>query len=365
MGMVAWREMKRLIKDVPGVKIREAEKTIFFEGTGDGYGFFQIKSADDPNKLRGEGLDLLVCDEFAHQRHAKSLWTESLEPTLGERFGKALFLSTPYGKNYFYELWTYGQIDENTGEVGVPGWVSFQFPTSDNPYYPKARFEQARKQKSEQVFEQEYLAKFNDSAGSVFRNVRNCVDKTITATPLSDVEYAIGIDWGKDRDFTVFTILDIVRKSLIRIDRFNKIDYTFQMGRLLTVCKLYKPKLVIAERNGVGESIIEQLRKDIPYTLVDFWTSLQSKAAIIEDLALAFEGGVISIPDPDRYVNVERMLVEMEAFRGVRTKTGIMSYSAPKHIHDDIVMSLAIAWHGIKEDKPPPVVRVRKNFMYA
>ncbi|KKK60881.1 hypothetical protein LCGC14_3019940, partial [marine sediment metagenome] len=104
--------------------------------------------------------------------------------------------------------------------------------------------------------------------------------------------------------------------------------------------------------------------KDIPYHLVDFWTSLQSKAAIIEDLALAFEGGVISIPDPDRFVNVERMIIEMEAFRGKRTKTGIMSYSAPKHIHDDIVMSLAIAWHGLKQDKPPAEVRIRKNVFY-
>ena len=364
MGMVAWREMKRLVRDVPGADIKEADKTIFFEGTGTGEGFFQIKSADDPNKLRGEGLDLIVCDEFAHQRRAMSLWEESLEPALGDRLDKALFLSTPYGKNFFYTLWTYGQIDKKTGETNVEGWKSFQFSTLDNPFYPPKEFERARKQKSEQVFEQEYLAIFKDSAGSVFRSVKSCIDKSIAATPKSGVEYAIGIDWGKDRDFTVFTILDIKRKSLIRVDRFNKIDYTFQMGRLKTVCELYKPKLIIAERNGVGESIIEQLRKDIPYHLVDFWTSLQSKAAIIEDLALAFEGGVISIPDPDRFVNVERMIIEMEAFRGKRTKTGIMSYSAPKHIHDDIVMSLAIAWHGIKQDKPPAEVRIRNNVFY-
>lgn len=364
MGMVAWREMKRLVRDVPGAKIREAEKSIFFEKTGTGEGFFQVKSADDPNKLRGEGLDLIVCDEFAHQRRAEALWEESLEPALGEKLGKALFLSTPYGKNFFYTLWTYGQVDKKTGKTNVEGWKSFQFPTSDNPFYPIKEFERAEKQKSEQVFQQEYLAEFNDSAGSVFRSIKNCIDKTITPTPRSSVEYAIGIDWGKDRDFTVFTILDIKRKALIRVDRFNKIKYTFQMGRLEAVCKLYKPKLIIAERNGVGESIIEQLRKDIPYPLVDFWTSLQSKAAIIEDLALAFEGGVISIPDPDVYVNVERMLIEMDAFRGKRTKTGIMSYSAPKHIHDDIVMSLAIAWHGIKQDKPPAEVRVRKNVLY-
>jgi hypothetical protein len=348
MGMVAWRELKSLTRTVPGRKVREAEKLISFSGTGSGDGFIQVKSADDPDKLRGEGLDFLVLDEFAHQRHAKYLWESSLQPALGERQGKALFISTPYGKNFFYTLYTYGEVDEQTGERNVEGWRSFQFPTSSNPYFPAEEFERAKTQQPLEVFEQEYLAIFNDSAGSVFRNIRNCIDTSLTPTPISDRNYVIGVDWGKQRDFTVFTVIDVERKALIRLDRFNKIDFSFQLGRLLTLCDLYKPSLVSVERNAAGEVI----------------TTLHSKAVIIEDLALAFEGGVISIPDPDRYENVARLLVELEAVRGTRTKTGIMSYKAPDHVHDDIVMSLAIAWHGIKEDKPPPMARIRSNYIY-
>jgi hypothetical protein len=336
MGMVAWRELKSLTKTVPGRKIREAEKLISFAGTGSGDGFIQVKSADDPDKLRGEGLDFLVLDEFAHQRHAKYLWESSLQPALGERQGKALFISTPYGKNFFYTLYTYGEIDEQTGERNVEGWISFQFPTSSNPYFPAEEFERAKTQQPLEVFEQEYLAIFNDSAGSVFRNIRNCIDTSLTPTPISDRNYVIGVDWGKQRDFTVFSVIDVERKALIRLDRFNKIDFSFQLGRLLTLCDLYKPSLVSVERNAAGEVIVEQLRQHLSYPLSDFFTTLHSKAVIIEDLALAFEGGVISIPDPDRYENVARL-----------------------------VMSLAIAWHGIKEDKPPPMARIRNNYIYS
>ena len=357
----AWRELKKLVRDVPGVIIREGDKMILFEGTGTKDGFIQMKSADDPNKLRGDGLDLIICDEFAHQKRAKALWEQSLRPALAEREGKAVFISTPYGKNYFYELYTWGELDEDTGEPLVPGWKSFTWTSADNIFFPALvkDSEEARLTSPLEVFEQEYLALFNDSAGQVFRNVKNCVYKDIHSAPDSDKTYVIGVDWAKLKDFTVFTVIDKDTKTIVRLDRFNKIDYKFQLRRLEILCNLYNPEFVVIERNAAGEVIVELLREQLDYKLIDFFTTLQSKARIIEDLALAFEGGEITIPDNDTLLN------ELESFRGKRSKTGIMSYSAPGHLHDDMVMSLAIAWYGMKEDKPVAQATVRPNPLYG
>lgn len=357
----AWRELKKLVRDVPGVVIREGDKMILFEGTGTKDGFIQMKSADDPNKLRGDGLDLIICDEFAHQKRAKALWEQSLRPALAEREGKAVFISTPYGKNYFYELWTWGELDKDTGESLVPGWRSFRWTSADNTFYPALvkESEEARQTSPLETFEQEYLALFNDSAGQVFRNIKNCISKEISAEPQSDKAYVIGVDWAKLKDFTVFTVIDKDKKTVVRLDRFNKIDYKFQLRKLGVLCGLYNPEFVVIERNAAGEIIVEQLREDLPYKLIDFYTSLQSKARIIEDLALAFEGGEITIPDNETLIN------ELESFRGKRSKIGIMSYSAPSHLHDDMVMSLAIAWYGMKEDKPVAQATIRRNPLYG
>ena len=357
----AWRELKKLVRDVPGVIIREGDKMILFEGTGTKDGFIQMKSADDPNKLRGDGLDLIICDEFAHQKRAKALWEQSLRPALAEREGKAVFISTPYGKNYFYELYTWGELDEDTGEPLVPGWKSFTWTSAANIFFPALvkDSEEARLTSPLEVFEQEYLALFNDSAGQVFRNVKNCVYKDIHSAPDSDKTYVIGVDWAKLKDFTVFTVIDKDTKTIVRLDRFNKIDYKFQLRRLEILCNLYNPEFVVIERNAAGEVIVELLREQLDYKLIDFFTTLQSKARIIEDLALAFEGGEITIPDNDTLLN------ELESFRGKRSKTGIMSYSAPSHLHDDMVMSLAIAWYGMKEDKPVAQATVRPNPLYG
>ena len=68
------------------------------------------KSSDNPNSLVGEGLDYLVLDECAKMK--KVIWEMYLRPTLSDRKGKALFITTPEGYNWIYDLYLLGQ-DKN------------------------------------------------------------------------------------------------------------------------------------------------------------------------------------------------------------------------------------------------------------
>ena len=67
---------------------------------------------------------------------------------------------------------------------------------------------------------------------------------------------------------------------------------------------------------------------------------------LIDGLALAFERGAIRIP------NDPVLVAELEAYEMKRTPGGMLTYSAPSGMHDDCVMSLALAWSVAA--KPPP-----------
>ncbi len=97
---------------------------------------------------------------------------------------------------------------------------------------------------------------------------------------------------------------------------------------------------MIAEMNSMGAPVVEQLQLDnLP--VYGFQTTNQSKAAIIQALALAFERDVIKIPDNPVLVG------ELQAFEAKKTPSGMIRYAAPDGLHDDMVMSLAMAWAGL------------------
>lgn len=128
---------------------------------------FEAKSADNPPSLVGEGLDLLVLDEAAKQK--KKVWEMYLRPTLSDRKGKAIFITTPEGYNWVYDLYLKGQSDE--------AWLSFNSPSWENQYaYSGADDEdlvEAKRNINPDVFDQEYGAMFTSFAGRVYPFDRN------------------------------------------------------------------------------------------------------------------------------------------------------------------------------------------------
>ena len=91
MAAVGWRLVRQLGQQVPGAQIKQADQMVLLPGGGT----VQVRSADDPQSLRGEGIDFVVMDECAFIQEAA--WTEALRPALSDRLGRALFISTPKG----------------------------------------------------------------------------------------------------------------------------------------------------------------------------------------------------------------------------------------------------------------------------
>ena len=155
VAYVGWRMLKALANAIPGSTVREGDRMVTLPGDGEVW----IKSADDPDSLRGEKLDGVVLDEVAQIKQAA--WTEALRPALTDNKGWAIFIGTPKGKNWVYRLW---QIAEKQ-----PGWARWRRPTVDNPYIDPDEVEQARLEStSENIFRQEYEADFGASQLQVY-----------------------------------------------------------------------------------------------------------------------------------------------------------------------------------------------------
>jgi hypothetical protein len=253
-------------------------------------------------------------------------------PTLADFDGSAILISTPKGKNWFWQEWVRGQ-DKNRD---VASW---QAPTNQNPS-PQIRkaFEKARDRVTEQSFRQEWMAEFLEG-GEVFRRIREAA----TATPQDKAqpghEYIIGVDLGKLNDFTVFTVIDTASNEVVYVDRFNQIDYLVQATRLQALNDRFRPYTIIVEQNNVGVPFIEMLyRLGLP--VQPFTTTNATKTQAIDALAMAFERGEIRIP------NDAVLIAELQAYEMERLPSGLMRYSAPAGMHDDCVMSLALAYQG-------------------
>ena len=121
--------------------------------------------------------------------------------------------------------------------------------------------EAARRNLPERIFAQEYLAEFIEDGGGVFRRVMEAAtaEPEDGAQPGSD--YLIGVDWGKLDDFTALAVLNTTARRLVYLDRFNQIDYAVQLDRLGALYHRFRPTAIIAERNSMGEPLIEQLRR--------------------------------------------------------------------------------------------------------
>jgi phage terminase large subunit-like protein len=197
----------------------------------------------------------------------------------------------------------------------------------------------AKDRMPERTYRQEWLAEFIEDGGIVFRHI----DQAATAIPQESAQaghqYVFGVDFGRLEDYTVVSVIDVTDRALVHIDRFNTIDWTLQVGRIAALYDRFQPTTIVAERNSMGDPVINMLyERDLP--VLPFTTTNATKQTIIDGLALAFEQSQIRILKDNVLIN------ELQAYEATQLPSGLVRYGAPSGSHDDCVMSLALAWHG-------------------
>lgn len=320
-----WRFIETVAGGVGGVNLNKSERTVEFPGGG----WLGVYSADNDVGLRGEAFDVAVIDEAAQV--SETTYLDVILPTLADRDGKCILISTPRGRNWFWQEWTKAQSD---GKYAA----AFTAPTNANPMPTIRRaFDMARDRLPDRTFRQEWLAEFIEDNGSVFRGVQACATATKQEQAQPGHMYILGVDWGRTFDATVFTVIDATLSEVCYVDRMTDVDYRLQTSRLRALAERFDVAQIVAEQNSMGGPLVEQLlNEDLPVT--PFVTTNASKAMVIDALALAFERGELKIlPDA-------QLIAELQAYEAERLPGGLIRYSAPAGFHDDHVISLALAW---------------------
>lgn len=179
---IVWDKLKEKLKELRWVDTtNESEMSIRLKNGSR----IKLKGADNPDSLRGVGLDFLVLDEF--QDIDPRAWYEILRPTLSDKKGKALFTGTPRGVgSWSHEMFTEAQEKED--------WGAHTYRTIDGGIVTQDEIEQAKQEMDEQTFEQEYLATFTTWRKSVAYNFNR---NTHVAPYNGDItELFVGMDFN-------------------------------------------------------------------------------------------------------------------------------------------------------------------------
>ncbi len=285
LGAVGWRGIRRLTQQIPGTEISLVNRMATLP-TG---GTVQVRSADDPQSLRGEGLDFAVLDECAYMK--AEAWREALRPALSDRKGGALFISTPHGLNWFRELWLRGDDDN------FPEWASWRFTTYDNPFIDPAEIDAARRGMLDRIFRQEYLADFlEDNPGALWKRAWIDDNRLLSAPRLARI--IVGVDpsgsKGGDAQGVVaagFAIRDGVQRLYVLEDATLH-GTPDEWGRaVVTLYHKLRADRVVAEKNYGGDMVAHVIRTVDAGVPVDLVHASRGKNVRADPVAALYEQG--------------------------------------------------------------------------
>ena len=125
-----------------------------------------VRGADNPDSLRGVSLVYVVLDECAFVK--EDVWQKIIRASLSDKKGRALFISTPSGRNWFYDVFNLGKFETEEDRIDEE-WKSWHFTTQDNETIDPKEIEAAKRTLSSFAFKQEYLSSFDTSGADVFK----------------------------------------------------------------------------------------------------------------------------------------------------------------------------------------------------
>ena len=178
---IIWDDLKAMLREKKWIrKVNESELTITLINGSQ----IMIRSADNPDSIRGIGVDFVVIDEAADIPKLDDTWKAVIRPTLSDREGSALIIGSPKGRNYFYDMW-------NTKD---PAWQSWQFTTLQGENVSAEELESAKRDLDQRTFKQEYMAEWVDFTGLIYYNMG---DENIIEMPVPpQFVLEIGIDFN-------------------------------------------------------------------------------------------------------------------------------------------------------------------------
>ena len=329
---IVWRDPDMLQKYLPMEvvdKKNDTELTVYFKNGS----VLGIKGADEPDSLRGPNPMGVVLDEYELMK--KSVWEEIISPIVFSNPDSwCWFIGTPKPQGgHFKKLHDAAAHKDN--------WYALTLTVDDTKLIADAVLQEARSTMTQVAYEQEYLCKWFDDGGVVFRGV-NSIVQGIYKEPTEPRIYQWGVDLARLVDWTVICGINRETHTLEFFDRFNQIDWNLQKARIEAAWNRHDRKkgLINLDATGLGDPILDDLRmRGLNVEGIKF--TEETKRALITELAIGIEQRKLLIP------NIPVLIEELQMFGYEILPSGRVRYGAPEGFHDDCVIALALAWWQI------------------
>jgi hypothetical protein len=220
-----------------------------------------IRGADNQDSLRGVSLSYLVMDEVAFIK--SEIWERVLRAALSDKKGRAMFISTPSGRNHFYDWFQLGQSGDDAD------WKSWHFTTADNETIDPKEIEAAKRTLSSFAFGQEYLSSFNNAGAGLFKEEWIKFDEqpkdgswyiAVDLAGFEDVAKSVSAT-KKRLDQSAIAIVKVTDDGTWFVDKIEAGRWDIQTTALniLKNIKEYEPLAVGIERGALKNAVLPYL----------------------------------------------------------------------------------------------------------
>lgn len=292
-----------------------------------------VRGSDRPDTLRGVSLTYLVLDEVADIKD--ETWEKVLRAALSDKKGSALFIGTPKGRNWFYDMYQLGKSEEDDE------WKSWHFTTKDNPLIDPKEIENAKRTLSSFAFKQEYEASFDNAGSGMFKEewIKYGLEPTngsyyiaIDLAGFEEVAKSAG-NSKKKLDETAISIVKATDdgKWFVRKIEHGRWDIRETAVRILKAIRDFQPIAVGIERGALKNAVLPYLsdlmRKNNVYCHIEDLTHGNKKKSdrVIWSLQGRFEHGRVILNSEE----------DWDAF------TDQLLMFPTNNVHDDLVDSLS------------------------
>ena len=234
-----------------------------------------VAAATSSSAIRGGSYNIIFLDEFAFvPANIAEMFFSAVYPTISSgQKTKMIIVSTPYGMNQFYKLWTDAENKRND-------YVPIEVHWSEVPGRDEAWKEATIRNTSPEQFQQEFECEFLGSVNTLIspakiKNMAFTTPKTssggldVYEDPIKDKTYVITVDVARGvlKDYSAFVILDVTQMPFKIVAKFrnNEIRPLLFPHTIEKVCKAYNHAHVLVETNDLGQQIAEALQFELEY----------------------------------------------------------------------------------------------------
>lgn len=274
----------------------------------------------------------------------------ALSPTTDVHKTPIILTSTPrFRTGFFYDYY----VEALTGQSQMIkhfDWAGQSILTEEKLAFYK-------KTLPERLFKNYYLGEFADAVGSVFGSFHHVLSNEFEDPTYYEMKWQknidcyMGIDWsaGKNQDYTCISIFNSLQQQ-IYLERFNDLDETQTINRIVDVIRQYRPITVQYEQNGIGAIYGGLLSKAVNNANVNcglrpFNTSNNSKGKLVNNLVVAIQNSEVQL------LNDEILINEMTTYESALSQTGKLTYNAAKGCHDDTVIATMLSYDVASRNK--------------